>query len=539
MKVGVRLGLAFGFVLILLAAIAVIGINRLSNLNDDMDKLANNYYPKIEMANEIAFRAMDNARIVRNLILVTDDKAGATNKENYDKNSARITEIFEQLEKVVTSDKGKGLLKTLQETRATFVSYIGDVVRLGMEHKREEAIQNLYGEGYKTQGAYFTAIKKLVEYQDKLVDEAAKKSAEDYVSTRNTIITISIVALLIGAGIAFLIIRNITRQLGGEPDYVSGIASAIASGDLSRSVVTKPGDTLSMLATMQQMQANLREMVTEVLASAGQVSQTAAELSVSSSQVAQGSRQQSEAASSMAAAVEEMTVSIDHVSSNAQDARSSASHWGELSEQGAGVIQNAVAEMSKIEGSVKESSQIIETLAQQSQEITNIVNVIKEIADQTNLLALNAAIEAARAGEQGRGFAVVADEVRKLAERTAKSTQEITAMIAKIQGATREAVTSMESGVAQASSGVVMANQAGESITQIKAEVAQVAKVISNISDSLKEQSAASRDIASNVEKIAQMSEENSAAVEQAAGSAKHLEQLASSLQGTVGRFKV
>jgi methyl-accepting chemotaxis protein len=167
------------------------------------------------------------------------------------------------------------------------------------------------------------------------------------------------------------------------------------------------------------------------------------------------------------------------------------------------------------------------------------VNVIKEIADQTNLLALNAAIEAARAGEQGRGFAVVADEVRKLAERTAKSTQEIAGMIGKIQNSTREVVASMESSVGRVSSGVDLANQAGQSITQIKNESTRVAQVVGNISDALREQSEASRSIAQNVEKIAQMSEENSAAVLQTANAAGHLEKLALSLQNTISRFKV
>jgi len=188
---------------------------------------------------------------------------------------------------------------------------------------------------------------------------------------------------------------------------------------------------------------------------------------------------------------------------------------------------------------VKGFSNIIQSLEQQSNEISAIVNVIKEIADQTNLLALNAAIEAARAGEQGRGFAVVADEVRKLAERTSKSTQEIGTMIDKIQNGTREAVTNIESGVTTGISGVALANKAGESITQIKAEAANLAQVVSDISDALKEQSIASNDVAKNVEKIAQMTEENNTAALQSANSANYLEKLASSLHVSISHFKI
>jgi methyl-accepting chemotaxis protein len=241
----------------------------------------------------------------------------------------------------------------------------------------------------------------------------------------------------------------------------------------------------------------------------------------------------------MAASLEEMTVSINHVTDNAQTARDASLHSGEMSELGAKVIHDAVLEMGKIEVSVKGFSSIIQSLELQSNEISAIVNVIKEIADQTNLLALNAAIEAARAGEQGRGFAVVADEVRKLAERTGKSTQEIATMIGKIQSGTKEAVTSIENGVSTVISGVALANKAGDSITQIKAEAANVAQVVSEISDSLKEQSLASNDVAKNVEKIAQMTEENNAAVLQSSTAANHLEQLASSLHSSISHFKI
>ncbi|MBY0579362.1 MAG: methyl-accepting chemotaxis protein [Burkholderiales bacterium] len=536
MKIGMRLGLGFGLILFLLSVTALIGIGQLGELNRNVGSVLNDRYPKTSAANEIAFRAMDNTRIILNIILNPDDKIKAKNKDAYDSNIARNIELFDQLDKAVKSEEGRGLLKAMHEARAAYNSYTAEVIRLGLAGKPDDAARVLYGENYKTQAAYFASIKKLVEYQERQMTETGRQAEENYASTRVMMLGLAVAAFLLGSGIAFQVTRGITRPIG----EAVRVANRLAGGDLTGTIeVNSTDETGMLLAAMRNMAARLKEMISEILGSADQVSSTAAQLSAASGQVADGSRQQSEAASAMASAVEEMTVSIDQVSGNAQNARNASRHSGEMSEQGAAVIQNAVTEMAKIEGSVKESSQIIEALEQQSGEISAIVNVIKEIADQTNLLALNAAIEAARAGEQGRGFAVVADEVRKLAERTTTSTQEIAAMIEKIQIGTREAVNSMESGVSRVSSGVALASQAGQSITQIKDEATLVAQAVSDISDSLKEQSAASNDIARNVERIAQMTEENSMAVQQTASAAQLLEQLASSLQATVGRFRV
>ena len=203
------------------------------------------------------------------------------------------------------------------------------------------------------------------------------------------------------------------------------------------------------------------------------------------------------------------------------------------------MIRKAATEMEEITGSVDSSSAIIGTLEHQSQAISVIVNVIKEIADQTNLLALNAAIEAARAGEQGRGFAVVADEVRKLAERTAVSTQEIAATIAKIQNGTQDAVRSMAASVDRVRVGTSLAQQAGGSIQEIREGAHQVAEVVSDISDSLREQSAASNEIAKNVENIARMVEANNASANHVAAGSLQLQQLADELTASISSFRL
>jgi len=233
-----------------------------------------------------------------------------------------------------------------------------------------------------------------------------------------------------------------------------------------------------------------------------------------------------------------MTVSIDQVAEHASDAQKTSAQSGELSSRGGEVILQVVNDMRRIAETVNKSSTIIQDLGKQSDEIFSIVQVIKGVADQTNLLALNAAIEAARAGEQGRGFAVVADEVRKLAESTTHSTQVIAGMIDKIRIGTKDAVGSMEVCVTQVNQGVELAGQAGEAITQISAGAQQVNHVVSDISSAIREQSMAISEVARNVERVAQMSDENHATAQNAASAVRNLEDLAGVLESTVAKFK-
>jgi methyl-accepting chemotaxis protein len=340
-------------------------------------------------------------------------------------------------------------------------------------------------------------------------------------------------------GVSLLLVsRNIIRTLGGDPATASEVTRRIAAGDLATPVNLRAGDSDSLLANIQSMQETLRQMIASVVSNAEQVSSAADELLHASEAVAERARQQSDVASSMAASVEEMSVSIDQVKENATEAHGISQEAGAISQDGATVIHAAASEMRKISEAVQASSKIVEDLGRQSDQITSIVKTIREIADQTNLLALNAAIEAARAGEQGRGFAVVADEVRKLAERTSLSTTEIGAMVEKIQSGTRSAVSSMQSGVAQVGNGVELANQAGDSINRIRDGAERVTHVVNGISDSIREQSTASNQIAHQLETIAQMSEQSAVAVRHTADAARQLHSLSASLHKTVAQFK-
>ena len=369
---------------------------------------------------------------------------------------------------------------------------------------------------------------------------AQEKAAAAAVSSESMLsILLSGVFLALGIGVSLWILRDVMRQLGGEPAYAAEVVQRIAQGDLSTPIESAAADTTSLLAGMKQMQSSLHDVIAQINDAATRLGDASHSLASTAQQVADGSSQQSDSTSSIAAAVEEMTVSINLVNDSAKNAHSLADEARQLSIEGAKHVKETVGEINTIAGSVDSSTQVVRLLGEQSQKISGIVGVIREIADQTNLLALNAAIEAARAGEQGRGFAVVADEVRKLAEKTATSTQEISIMIGEIQQGTQTAVKQMEQGTTQVEKGVVVAAATGESMSSIEAGAGNVLTAVDDISTALQEQAMASNQISQGVEKIAQMTEENSAAVTEVSRAAGELQKLATSLKDNVNRFRL
>ncbi len=263
------------------------------------------------------------------------------------------------------------------------------------------------------------------------------------------------------------------------------------------------------------------------------------EISSSIEEISLGTEEQSQHALEVAGAVEEMTKTILETSRNADSATEASKQYGDVAKDGGKVVNETIDGMNKITAVVKKSANTVHALGVSSKQIGDIIQVINEIADQTNLLALNAAIEAARAGEQGRGFAVVADEVRKLAERTTKATKEIASMIKQIQKDTDDAVLSMEEGNSEVEKGKKLADHAGISLKQIIDGADKVVDIVTQVAAASVEQSSASEQISKSIETISSVSQQSSASLQQIASAAENLSRLTTNLESHISRFKI
>ena len=378
-------------------------------------------------------------------------------------------------------------------------------------------------------------ISKLVDIQLVVAKQEFDKSDVVYEKGKWIATGLALAGVAASILLSTLIIRGLLRELGGEPRIVKEIAQAVAGGNLTVAVAVDQRFQGSLLWAMQQMVENLRGLLTQTIDISAGIAAASNQLHSTSEQIATGAEEVASQTGTVATASEEMSSTSSDIARNCMMAAESSKHTSVSATNGAAVVKETIDGMGKIAERVTRTAKTIDALGTRSEQIGAIIGTIEDIADQTNLLALNAAIEAARAGEQGRGFAVVADEVRALAERTTKATKEIGEMIKAIQGETREAVKAMEEGVREVERGETSARKSGDALAEILGQIHEVTMQINQIATAAEQQTATTGEITANIQQItdvvqqsARGAEETSAAAAQLAGQAKHLQQLVS-----------
>jgi len=353
---------------------------------------------------------------------------------------------------------------------------------------------------------------------------------------RNAALLIGLILLDVGA-VAWWIARSILRQIGGEPGDALAAMRRVADGDLTVSLGSTTRD--SLLGELAHLVQSLRSMMTDIAQSTGQVADSARQIDDTSAKVALAAESETNATQTMAAAMEELTVSVSHVSDNAGETERHAGQAAVLAEEGKRCVNAVARDITIMAGTVSDAAGRVRALSDNAQEVTRIAQVTKDIAGQTNLLALNAAIEAARAGEQGRGFAVVADEVRVLAERTEKATVEISGVVDRIQSDTVNTARVMDAALPEAEKARTSASQTTELLLRIADGSQSACALVREVAASTREQSETSTALAQQVERIANQVEETGQSMRVAAGAAQSLLETARNLQAATARFAI
>ncbi|MGO9379524.1 MAG: methyl-accepting chemotaxis protein [Dissulfurispiraceae bacterium] len=536
LSIKLRLYAGFGVVMLLAGMLAVIALYSIYTINGDISAIVNDRWPKTVQANEIIDKINVAARAIRNAVILEDAQLIQQELDRIPEASKVITENIDKLEEKASSDKEKQLLNDLKEKRAAYRDDLAKATQLIEAGKKKDAGLYLVTNLRKTQSAYLAASANLIKYQSELMDESGKDAAGKANKAQIFIIVLGFTATVLSISASILIIRSITAPLSEGVD----VANRLAEGDLTASITIRHSDEIGALMTaMSNMVINLRELIGKIKYAAENMASGSEQLSASAEEISRGMDGQASRSSQIATATEEMSQTVIDVAKNTSNIAQISSQAFDQAKDGEGIVKRSVDEVQAIASTVSESAQVMQRLGESSKQIGNIVGVINDIADQTNLLALNAAIEAARAGEQGRGFAVVADEVRKLAERTTQATSQINSMISSIQTEVEHAGVTMKNATSRVESGVEFSRKAGHSLGNIVGSVNNLQSMVQHIASATEEMSTVSETISADIQSIAEGSKEISAGSGQIAKASSDLAKLATELHSVVGQFKV
>jgi methyl-accepting chemotaxis protein len=450
---------------------------------------------------------------------------------------SEIDQSWQEYTSLITDQKTRELSESFNKERKIYV-------KEGIEPAITSVLAGDYRETYRITFEVINptiqkankAMETLMQQEIDLAKEAHAASQKEYGLFRNVIIGAILIALFSGLAAGLLIAVSISRSSASLQET----ATQLASGNLTVRASISSNDELGVIGgSFNRIADTLQSAMGQVRSCSESLTVAAAELRTNADQIAIGSENVAAQAATVATAGEEMAATSNDIANNCSMAVESANRACVTATSGADVVQKTVSGMSRIAIKVQESARTVENLGQRSVQIGAIIGTIEDIADQTNLLALNAAIEAARAGEQGRGFAVVADEVRALAERTTRATKEIGGMIKSIQLETRSAVAAMEEGVHEVERGTEDASRSGSALEEILAQVNEVTGQINQIATAAEEQTATTNEISGNILKITDVVQETAGSSQMTAAAASRLADLAQELQGVVNQFRL
>ncbi len=534
LRIGAKLSVGFGFLLLMVLMMIFSGFGSIHKIDGSLKEIAKVSYAKTVYASRASKAVDEIAASVRMLVLLKDEKAIAAERVKIEEARGRYREAMAKLEETEKSAEGKQLLENAKSAIVPAVQANNRVVELALAHKQEEAIALLMKEAIPLTGKVQDLFSAEARFQQGNVDDTYRKADLIYERTKWFQLVAGVFAVVLGIAAALYLTRHLAYRINGLV-YMTG---HIAGGDLSREIPISGKDELAVLGTsINSMRNSMSTMIASVRETATHVESSANVLNTVCEQIATSTEQMAAQTGTIATAGEEMAATSNGIAENCNIVAENSRKGLELVAEGVSVVEDTIAGMTRISERVKATAASLDGLGARSDQIGEIVGTIEDIADQTNLLALNAAIEAARAGEQGRGFAVVADEVRALAERTTRATKEIAQMIRTIQNETAEAVKSMDEGVTEVERGSEDAARSGSALNEILAQINAISTEVGQIAAAAEEQTATTMQITGNIQQMSGVVQMSASCSQDSASSASALHASAMELNRLVERF--
>ncbi|UXY55908.1 methyl-accepting chemotaxis protein [Pseudomonas tohonis] len=536
LKIGKRAGLIFALLALMVLAMGGINLYETGRMDAASTEVRGTWLPGVVALSELGAAIGDTRALTLRSIIVDEPAVRQHTMARIKANLQALPKQFDAYESAIVEAENRKLYDHFVSTYETYRGLQQQILDAVDAGRIDDADRLANGPLAEYAGTMTKALDELIRFNAENAFAAAQLSDEAADEARVVAVVALSAILLITIGAATLLTRSIILPLG---DAVA-IAERVASGDLSRdiSVVGKDEPAL-LLAALKGMQANLRATIQQIGSSSDQLASASEELHAVTEDSNRGLHQQNAEIEQAATAVNEMTAAVEEVARNAASTAAASKESDDEGRRGFAQVNEAIASIRTLAGQVTQASVQASELANQTRDISTVLDVIRGIAAQTNLLALNAAIEAARAGEAGRGFAVVADEVRSLAQRTQSSTEEIEVMIDNIQTGTQGTVGALLAGAEQAEQTLRSAASAGAALERITASISQINERNLIIASASEEQAQVAREVDRNLMNIRDLSMQTAAGANQTSASSQELSRLAIELSTMVTRFRV